>query len=87
MVECTSEAASGVFMGVERCGTRLWRWHCLSGGDEARLGVCSLENLGVGRLFPTHAGVGKAAHMSVVDTTVNWEGICFSIFVGHDLLD
>eukprot|EP00983_Pelagomonas_calceolata_P008055 262266-Pelagomonas_calceolata.AAC.1 len=51
------------------------------------VGVFSLVDLCVGRLFSMHAGIGKAADMCVVDTMVNWKGVRFSTFVGDDLLD
>ena len=59
----------------------------MSGGDGVGLRACLLEILGVGGVFPTHFGIREAAHMCVLDTTVNWKGICFSVFVSNDLLD
>ena len=87
MICCTPEAASGVLTGVIRRKARLCWWHCLSGGYLAGFVMAYVfENLGVGKLFPTNAGVGKAAHMCVVDSMVNWEVICFSGFACNDLL-
>ena len=59
----------------------------MSRGDKVKLRACLLENLGVGRLFPTCVGIGKAAHMCVVDTTIDGKGIRFSVFVSNVLLD
>ena len=59
----------------------------MSGGDGVGLRAFLLEILGMGGVFSTQVGIREAAHMCVVDTTVNRKGICFSVFVGNDLLD
>ena len=59
----------------------------MSRGDKMKLRACLLENLVVGRLFPACVGIRKAAHMCVVDMTIDGNGICFSVFVSNDVLD
>ena len=59
----------------------------MSGGDGVGLRAFLLEILGMGGVFPTHFGIREAVHVCVVDTTINWKGVCFSVFVGNNLLD